>query len=119
MSDDYIVDKIHTKKVSEADTYSVNCTPRLDTGELVSSVTVVEVDTSDLTISNEAVSTAALDIEDADGNEVEVAIGNAIQYHINATGTADTLYKLRITLTTDSTPARTLINYVRLKVIAD
>jgi len=119
MSDDYIVDRIHTKKVSEAETFSVNCTPRLDTGELVASVVVAEVDTADLTISNEAVSTAALDIEDKDGNDVEVAIGKAIQYHVTATGTAETLYKIKLTLTTDSTPARVLINYVRLKVIAD
>jgi len=118
MSDDYIVERIHTKKVDEAETFSVNCTPRLDTDELVASVAVEEVDTSDLTISNEAVSTTVLDIEDGDRNDVSVPIGQAIQYHINETGTAETLYKLKLTLTTNSTPARILINYVRLKVIA-
>lgn len=118
MSDDYIVEKTQTKKVDEAETFSINCTPRLDSGELVALVAITEVDTSDLTISNEAVSTAVLDIEDEDGNDVSVPIGQAVQYHINETGTAETMYKLKVAITTDSTPARKLINYVKLKVIA-
>jgi len=119
MSDIYIVEKIQIKKESEKETYSINCVPRLDTGELVASVAVTEVATTDLTISNVAVSTEALDIEDEEGNDVEVPIGQAIQYHINNTGTAETMYKLKVVITTNSTPAREFINYVKLKVITD
>lgn len=99
----------YTATISEGatDTAAVSFDKWLDSGELVASVTVTEVTSTDLTITNKAVSTAALTI-----NGKSVAIGRAATFSLsgqsasasNTDGTG--LYRIRVTPTTDSTPAR-------------
>ena len=85
----------------------------LDDGEsLTGTPTVVEVTTSDLTISNAAVSAAALTI-----NGESVATGKAVQFKVTG-GTAGTTYLLRITVSTDATPAQTFERYVKVEMRA-
>ena len=84
---------------------------KLDSGELLTGTpTVVEVTTSDLTLANKAVSTAALTI---DG--VSNAIGEAVQFSITG-GTAGTTYTINIQVGTDATVAQTLETNVTLEV---
>lgn len=117
MSDDFTAPEIGQKKVSETEILSVDYTEVLNTGttnELLASVTsVTEVTTSDLTIANAAVNAAPIDI-----NDIEVAIGKAVQFSVVG-GVANTRYKIKIVIATDSTPARALIRYINLDVVED
>jgi len=81
----------------------------LDDGEsLTGTPTVTEMTTSDLTISNESVSTAELVISGS-----RVPAGKAAQF--KALGQqAATVYKLKVSCTTDATPAQTLVVWVRM-----
>ena len=82
---------------------SVSLTGQLDSGELLTGTpTIVEVTTTDLTLSNKAVSTAELTISGR-----TVAIGQAVQFKVVG-GTAGTKYTIRITVATDSSPAQSL-----------
>ena len=99
------------KKAAEERLVSVSLAGKLDSGELLTGTpTIVEVTTSDLTLANKAVSTAQLTISGR-----TVAIGQAVQFKVSG-GTAGTTYTIRITVTTDSTPAQTLVLDVVLKV---
>ncbi len=103
-----------TKLVSEVRNVAVSFVGKLDSGEKVTGTpTVTEVDTSDLTISNVAVSTAALTI-----NDKSVAIGEAVQFRVSG-GLAGVSYTLRVTAASDATPAQTLIVNTILNVAAD
>jgi hypothetical protein len=96
----------------DTDLGSVSFSNQLDAGEtLTGTPLVVEVDTTDLTISNKTVSTAILEI-----NEVNVPIGEAVQFKVSGMLKETGVYKLKITVTTTSTPARTLVRYVRFDV---
>jgi hypothetical protein len=66
-----------------------------------------------LTISNAAVNTAALTI-----NDITVAIGDAVQFKVLGQAVANSPYTLKITVSTDSTPAQTKIGYVTFGVEA-
>lgn len=89
--------------VGATDAAAVNFTDELDSGELLTGTpTVVEVTTSDLTISNIAVSTSALTIL-----EEASATGTAVQFVVTGQQ-VNTVYELLITATTDSTPSRVL-----------
>jgi len=93
--------------VSEGGTRNaaVNFQELLDSGELLTGTpTVVEQTTSDLTISNVSVSTAQLEIL---GDTV--AIGEAVQYTFSGQLASQGSYKVRVTATTDATPAQTLV----------
>ncbi len=106
--------EIHEKKVSEIRNVAISFIGRLDSGELLTGVpTIVEVTTSDLTLTNKTISTAKLTI-----NGKSVAIGQAVQFKISG-GLANIAYKIRITISTDATPAQTLIITVRIRVKAD
>lgn len=106
--------QIQCKTVSEIRNGAVSFVGKLDSGELLTGTpTVVEVTTSDLTISNVAVNTAALTI-----NGLSVAIGQAVQFKVVG-GIADTVYTLRTTAITDATPSQTLITNLRLLCLAD
>lgn len=84
----------------------VNATRDLDDGaSLTGTPTVVEVTTSDLTIANKQVNTATY--SDSCTNAT-VAIGKAVEFTI-AGGTSGTTYRIRVTVSTDSTPAETLV----------
>jgi hypothetical protein len=107
-------EQVHCKAVSETVNVAVNFQGDLDSGELLTGTpTVVEITTSDLTLANKAVNTAALTILG-----VSVAIGEAVQFNVVG-GTADTTYSIRCTATTDATPAQTRIVIVKLLVVAD
>ena len=102
------------KSVSENVNCAVSFVNLLDSGELLTGTpTIVEVTTSDLTLSNKVVNTAQLTI-----NGETVAIGQAVQFHAQG-GTAGTDYDIRITATTDSSPAQTRICRVTLPVVSD
>ena len=86
----------------------------LDSGELLTGTpTVVETDTTDLTIANMAVNTAELTI-----NNRTVPIGMAVQCSITGHLVANSPYKLKITGATDSTPAQSIPKYVIFPVEA-
>lgn len=93
-------------RVGEIVTASWNFTGFLDSGETLASVgTITEDGSSNLSISNEAVNTAQLSIED-----VDVAIGYAVQAVIDATSAVGgRIYELLIPVTTSSSPAQTRI----------
>lgn len=102
-----------SKDADAARNVSASFVGQLDSGELLTGTpTVTEytedadgvlTTSSDLTISDIAVNTAALTI-----NGKTVAVGQAVQFKVSG-GTADTNYVLRITAATDATPAQTLI----------
>jgi hypothetical protein len=103
-----------SKTASGVRNVAVSLAALLDVGELLTGTpTVAEVTTSALTITNAVVSTTELTI-----NGVAVPIGEAVQFQV-AGGVANTLYKIKITVLTDSTPAQTLVVSVRLNVTAD
>lgn len=87
--------------VGDIETMAIDCHAWLDSGELLESInSITEVGSADLTISNVTVSTTALEI-----NERTVAIGEAVQALISG-WVADEEYRIRITTTTDASPAR-------------
>lgn len=93
-----------TISANDVELVSINFTDHLDSGELLTGTpTVTEQTTSDLTLSNKAVSTATY--VEAKTNET-VAIGMAVQFTVTASGTTGT-YTIRVVVSTDSTPART------------
>ena len=101
--------------VGNTELCSVSMVGQLDSGELVATVTdVVEQTTTDLTISNKAVSTAALTI-----NNISVAVGEAIQFKVVGQVVANSPYTLKITFVTDSTPAQTKNVYVKMDVATE
>ena len=89
---------------------AVSFADQLDSGEVLTGTPTIEEQTSsDLTISNAAVSTAVQTI-----NGLSVAIGEAVQFTVS--GMTASKYTLKITATTDSTPAQTLVRYVQFRV---
>lgn len=94
--------------VGAAPNVSVSFVDVLDDGELLTGTpTVAEQTTSDLTIVNKAVNTAALVI-----NGESVAIGQAVQFHVSGQLAANSPYKIKITVSTSATPAQTFVKYV-------
>lgn len=102
------------KKVSEVRNVAVSYANILDDGEILSGTpTIVEVTTPDLTLTDKIISTVKLTI-----NGKSVPIAEAVQFKV-AVGLANTNYDIRITISTDATPAQTLITTIRLRVKAD
>ncbi len=100
--------------VGETNNFAVSFFGVLDSGELLTgSPTVVEVTTTDLTIGNKAVNTAALTI-----SERTVIVGNAVQFNVLGQLTGNSPYKLKITVTTDASPVQTKVKYVEFRVEA-
>lgn len=96
----------------ETNLCSVSLVGILDSGELATGTpTVTEVTTTDLTISNVVVNTAALTI-----NSKTVAVGKAVQFKVIGQLVASSPYTLKITVATDSTPAQSKIVFVKLDV---
>lgn len=86
-------------EISEGDVefVSIDYTKYLDGDELIATVdTVVEVTTTDLTLSGKKVSTAALVILNR-----TVAIGKAAQFTVQGQQSGTT-YRVRVTITTDA-----------------
>jgi len=83
---------------------AVDLTSELDSGVLLTGTPTVTESTGTLTLTNKAVSTAALEI-----NDKTVAIGKAVQFLVDAASASDgTTYTIAISVGTDSTPAETL-----------
>lgn len=101
--------QIPSMVVGETKNAAVDFTQVLDSGEaLTGTPLVVELTTTDLTITNKAVNTAVVSILGE-----SVAIGKAVQFSVTGV-VAGTTYEVSITVTTDSTPAQTLVKKVRL-----
>lgn len=92
----------------------VNVTRDLDSGvTLTGTPTVVEVTTTALTLANKKVNTATY-VESHSGTTV--AIGKAVEFTVTG-GVAGTTYTVRITVSTTSTPAETLVYDVELTFV--
>ncbi len=103
------------KTVSEVRNIAVSFAGKLDSGESLSGTpTFTEVSTLDLTVSNQAISTAILTI-----NELSVPIGEAAQCKIAGGTVANSPYQIRINCATDSTPAQTLYGTITVTVVSD
>ena len=104
----------HQIAVGEVRNHAVSFADVLDAGELLTGTpTVAEQTTSDLTISNEAVSTSALTI-----NHNTVPAYEAVQFSVSDQKAA-TAYKIKITVSTDATPAQTLVKYVEFDGVTE
>lgn len=106
--------QIHTIRVGSDENISVDCSPVLDTSELMTGIpTVEEVSTSDLTITDVSINTQTMTI-----NSSTVIAGKAIQFSVadvpvSALGETK---KIRLTFTTDSTPVRTPVKIIELYI---
>ena len=89
--------------VSVGDTRNVTVSyhDALDTGVTLSSPTVLEQTTSDLTLTNKAINTATVDVDD-NGSTVTVAIGQAIQFTVADGTAANSPYLVRCTATSST-----------------
>jgi len=100
--------------VGETRNAAVDFEQRLDTSEVLTGTpTVSELTTSDLTIDNVKINTAALTVN---GNAV--GVGGAIQFRFSGQQQSLT-YTLLVQSATDSSPAQTLRAKVRFKAIPD
>ena len=100
--------------ISEGDTdvASIDYTPYLDADELLTGTpTAAEQTTSDLTLSNVAVSTAVTEIMGTN-----VVIGKAVQFSVTGQQSG-TRYRIRITASTDASIARTKVVDIILNCI--
>jgi hypothetical protein len=108
------MNEIHVKRVSEVRNVSIDMRGKLDSGEsLTGTPTILEEETTDLSFSNSAVNTAIIRI-----NGRNVGIGQAVQFRVSG-GVETTQYSIRVTVSTDSTPAQTLVENLSLNVIED
>ncbi len=90
--------QLPTAAVGATRLHSVDCTGHLDSGELMTGTpTITEVDTSDLTITNKVVSTAALVIDTK-----TVAAGKAVQFKVSGMLVANSPYSIKIIAATDA-----------------
>ena len=94
----------HKVTVGEVPNIAIDCQGLLETGEIIASITsILEVVTSDLTIDNKAINSAALTI-----NGVTAAIGKALLCRISGV-LAGKQYLVQSKFVTNSTPAATRI----------
>ncbi len=106
--------EILEKKVSGDRNVAISFVGLLDVGELLTGTpTILEVTTTDLTLTSKVVNTAQLTLSGK-----TVPVGEAIQFHVTG-GTANTTYSILITTITDATPAQTLPLTIKLRVKAD
>lgn len=104
----------HEKTVSEIRNIATSFVGKLESAELLASgLVVAEVTTSDLVITNKAISVAELTI-----NGKTVTAGKAAQFLVSG-GLGNTEYTIRITAVTDSSPPQTVSGKVILKVEPD
>lgn len=102
-----------TLAVGETRLFSVSFVDVLDSGEtLTGTPTVVDNGTSGtLTIASASVNSTALTILGE-----SVAIGQAVQFKVSGQALASSPYTLKITVSTTSSPAQTLVRYVKFTV---
>lgn len=99
--------------VGDTELVSINYTDHLNASEVLTEpVTVEEVYSNDLTLGTAKVNTATY-VEEA--TEETVAVGTAVQFTVTGGG-ADQIYTIRVTVTTNSSPARTFVRDIELLV---
>jgi len=99
----------HTVVVGETRTAHVSFSNLLNSGELLTgAATVAEDGSSDLTITNNAVTTA---VQEIDG--VDVPAGEAVGFSFSGQS-AGTEYSIKITVSSDASPAQTFVRYVKV-----
>ena len=104
----------YTWKVGSTRTPRLSYDEVLETDELLTGTpTVVEVTTSDLTIDNKAVSISALSI-----NNETIATGRALTFRASGHLVANAPYAIKITVSTDATPAQTFVKELIIDVEA-
>lgn len=94
--------------VDDTEIAAVDFTNLLDSDETITSVSVVEETTNDLTITNDQVNASAVDILNQ-----EVAIGKAVLFEVE--GQIDPSYSVIITIITSK--GRTLNRRAKFKVV--
>jgi hypothetical protein len=105
--------QIRSKTESEVRNVAVDMRGKLDTGELLTGTpTVIEEDTANLTITNQAINVLPIVIM---GQTVPIA--QAVQFKVS--GGLVGRYSVRVTCDTDSVPAQTLIENLILMVTPD
>lgn len=103
-----------TKTVGETRNVAVSFVDVLDVGELLTGTpTVVEVTSTDLTLTNNAVNGSSLVV-----NGEACLAGQVVTFTV-AGGVAGTTYEIRITATSNASNPQTLQATVRLKVVAN
>ncbi len=96
----------------ETNVFAVDFSGALDSGELLTGTpTVAEVTSSDLTITSKSINTGALTI-----NSRSVAVGLAVQFKVVGQVVSGSPYKIKITVSTDSSPAQTKVKWIRFVV---
>ena len=96
--------------VGDTEVWAIDYTDILDSSETLTGPTCTEVTTTALTIASVAVNNAIVVI-----NGVNVAIGKAVQFSVRGQ-VVNTMYTLLVTVTTTSTPARTLARHAKFRV---
>src|SRR5262245_17545898 len=108
------ISKVCVKSVDEGRNVAVDLCGKLDPDELLTSpLSVLEVTSADLVLSNRAISTVDLIIE-----EDTVPAGQAVQFRV-AGGVRGKTYTIEIKVRTSSSPPQDLEENVKLKVTAD
>ena len=111
-----IAKQIPYKSVSEARAVSIDYTDLLDSGEVLAGTpTVVEVGSSDLTLSNKARNSSGAVTILGDS----VAVNSAVQFHVASGGVAGKRYTIKVTVSTNASTAQTFVDLVRLDVRSD
>lgn len=99
--------------VGSARLFSVSFEDQLTGDEtLTGTPTVVERDTTDLTITNESINIAEITIDDQ-----PVAIGKAVQFLVSGQLAATSIYVLKVSATTTSDPAQTLVEWISFRAV--
>ncbi len=97
----------------DVETIAIDYIDQLDTGELLTGTpTIAEVTTTDLTLSNKAVSTGTLTILGR-----TVSPGKAVQCTVSGQQ-AGTTYTIRVTVSTDATTPRTFVRDIKLACVS-
>lgn len=103
-----------TVRVGETRTPAVSFVGVLEPGEVLTGTPlVVEVSTSGLTLTNKAVNTVELVI-----NGKTVAIGQAVQFKMSGQLVANSPYMIKVTASTDASPAQTFVRKLTVPVEA-
>lgn len=104
----------HTKTVSEVRAVALSMTGLLEDGELLTGTpTVVEVDTSELTLTSKAVNTDAMLVN------AETCVAGQVVTFLVAGGVAGTTYRIKVTVGTNGSPAQTFVVSLSLRVVSD
>ena len=98
--------------VGETNIISVSFADVLNEGELLTGTpAIVEITTSDLTVSNNQINTTALTM----GDHI-IAIGKAVQFKLIGQVVVSSPYTMKITVLTDSTPPQTKVRGITFTV---